>query len=348
MYYRWLDRWDERRTRRRDDVKKVTGLVLDPELVFPAGEGTADLDVFCDSAELTAAHSDRFFALPDRVSDVTIDDQWVRFPSSITTGIAGNDIVHAKVTTAGAFDHAVIVFHHWNAMSRNATLARYLARQGLTVVEIAMPYHLERSRPCSSYADYMLSSNLGMTLQAVRQAVVDGRQLIKVLQQAGYRKVSVLGISLGSWVAGLVAAHDPAVQKASLLLSGGSLADMVWSGGATENIRAGLEGRMELSELRRAWAPLSLGTYAARLSRLALDVQFILAARDKVVLPALSDQLIHQMQSAGASPLVSRLNCGHYSLALPPYAIRVGAGVSRFLRDGERDQDREAHRMGQA
>ncbi len=332
MYYNWLDQWDDRRTRRRDDTKQVTGLVLDPELVFPANEGTGNLEAFCNSAELTAVTSDRFFGLPDPVNDVKMDDDCVRFPSSIPTGIAENDIVHAKVTNAGSFDHAVIVFHHWNASSRNAPLARFLARRGLAVVEIAMPYHLERSRPGSTHADYMLSPNLGRTLQSVRQAVVDGRQLIRILRRAGYKNVSVLGVSLGSWVAGLVAAHDPTIQKASLILSAGSLADMVWTGGATRHIRASLEGRIELSELRRAWAPLSLGSYSAKLARPGLDVQLILAKRDRVVLPVLSEELIHQMQGAGASPNVKRLNCGHYSLSLPHYAISVGMSTAQFFK----------------
>ena len=344
MYYRWLDQWDERRTRRRDDVKKVTGLVLDPELVFPAREGASSLEAFCDSAELTAANSGSFFGLSDPIANICTDAQWIRFPSSVSTGISENDLVHAKVTRAGSFDHAVIVFHHWNATSRNAALARHLARQGLTVVEIAMPYHLERSRPGSSYADHMLSSNLGRTLQSVRQAVMDGRQLIRVLQSAGYRSVSVLGISLGSWVAGLVAAHDPEIHKASLLLSAGNLADMVWSGAATQHIRSGLEGKMERSDLRRAWSPLDLGSYATRLARPGLEVQFILAKRDKVVLPDLSETFIQQLQSAGASPQVTRLNCGHYSVGLPPYAIKVGVNVSRFLRSSGRGQGSGANR----
>ncbi|MBB4189334.1 esterase/lipase [Sinorhizobium terangae] len=78
----------------------------------------------------------------------------------------------------------------------------------------------------------MLSSNLGRTIQSVRQAVWDGRKLIRWLKSEDYREVSVLGMSLGSWVAGLIAAHDPGVSKASLFLTAGSLADMVWTGGA--------------------------------------------------------------------------------------------------------------------
>ena len=348
MYFSWLDRWDERRTRRRDDVKEVTGLVLDPELGFPANSGTASLDEFLDIAEKTANDPDRFFGLGDTVPDVSSDDLWVRFPSSISTGIAENDTVHAKVTKAGSSDHAVIVFHHWNASSRNAQLARFLAMQGLAVVEMAMPYHLERSRPGSSHADFMLSPNLGRTLQSVRQAVVDGRHLVGILQHAGYTSVSVLGISLGSWVAGLVAAHDPAIRRASLFLSAGSLADMVWTGGATQHIRASLEGKMELSELRRAWAPLSLGNHAARLARPGLDVQLVLAKRDRVVLPALSEEFVQQMKGRGASTYVKRLNCGHYSLALPPYAVSAGISAGRFFRGKLPGQNREVGGMDPA
>lgn len=348
MYCNWLDRWDERRTRRGDDVKKVTDLVLDPELGFPADSGTTDLDRFLDIAERTVNESDGFFGLGEPIPNVSADDHWIRFRSSISTGIAENDMVHAKVTRAGSSDHAVIVFHHWNASSRNAPLARFLARQGLAVVEIAMPYHLERSRPGSSHADYILSPNLGRTLQSVRQAVIDGRQLVRIIQRAGFKSVSVLGVSLGSWVAGLVAAHDPAIQKASLVLSAGSLADMVWTGGATQHIRASLEGKMELAELRRAWAPLSLGSYAAKLARPGLDLQLVLAKRDRIVLPALSDEFIQQMQGRGAPPYVKRLNCGHYSLALPPYAFSVGISVGRFFRGKLPGQNRGVGRMDAA
>lgn len=200
MYYRWLDRWDEHRLRRRDDVKQVIGLALDAHLVFPAHEYAGTLESFCESAELAAASSENFFSLTDLIAGARVDGQWIRFRSTIPTGIAENEMVHAKVTRAASGDHAVIVFHHWNATSRSASLARFLARQGLTVVEIAMPYHLERARPGAHFADDMLGPNLGKTLQSVRQAVVDGRQLIRILQDMGFRHVSVLGIK--SWVVG--------------------------------------------------------------------------------------------------------------------------------------------------
>lgn len=334
MYYRWLDRWDEGRARRREGAKNVTDLALDPELVFSGESSAAGLDAFCVRAEIATSNAERFFAPCRPLTDASIDDEWIRFASSAPTGIPNNDVVQAKLTRAGALDRAVVVFHHWNATSRNKVLARHLARQGITVVEIALPYHLERSRPGASFADHMLSSNLGRTLQSVRQAVLDGRQLIGILQRAGYRSVSVLGMSLGSWVAGLVAAQEHSVQRAGLLLCAGSLADMVWTGAATRHIRAGLEGRARLSDLRRAWSPLDLGSHATNLARPGLSVQIVLAKRDRVVLPELSETFVQQLQRAGASPEVVELNCGHYSLALPPYAIRLGISLSRFLRGG--------------
>src|SRR5690606_11353176 len=129
-----------------------------------------------------------------------------------------------------ASDKALVMFHHWNASGYNRQIASFFAKRGITVAGIAMPYHLQRSRPGSHYADYMLSPNLGRTIQAIRQAVWDGQRLITWLKNQGYREISVLGMSLGSWVAGLVAAHDTNVSKVSLFLTAGSLADMVWAG----------------------------------------------------------------------------------------------------------------------
>lgn len=331
MFYKWLDRWDERRTRRRDDVKKPTEPVLDTKLAFPAADGPFNLDAFCTYAERATHNSDEFFALPDAWSDTRWHDDLLTFQSSISTGTIENDVVHVKVTEARSSDHAVLVFHHWNASSRNAQLARFFAARGMTVFEIALPYHLERTRPGALHADHMLSPNLGRTIQSVRQAVVDGRELVRIAQAAGYQKISVLGMSLGSWVAGLVAAHDPAVSKASLLLNGGDLAEMVWTGSATRHIRASLDGQITSDDLKRVWAPLNLENHLGRLARPDLDLQIVLATRDKVVPPAVSERFVNRLKNAGASLTVKRLNCGHYSLTLPPYVISTGISAARFL-----------------
>ncbi|UVC19334.1 RcgR family putative quorum lactone hydrolase [Mesorhizobium onobrychidis] len=334
MYHSWLDHWDERRARRGEEGKKPTDFVLDAERAFPGAKKITSIEEFCALADQAVADP-AFFDEPS-VSDQGFErlDGWLKFPSDISTDIEQNNVVSAKITESGSFDQAMVIFHHWNASARNRQIANFFSQRGITVVEIAMPYHFERSRPGSVHADYMLSPNLGRTIQSVRQAVLDGRKLIRWLKSEGYREISVLGMSLGSWVAAIVAAHDLAVSKASLFLTAGSLADMVWTGRATRSIRDSLEPEIELTDLRRAWGPLNLENYAHSLARPDLDLQVVLAKRDKVVLPELSERFMQRLKDAGARPNILELNCGHYSLAMPPYILLAGLSVKRLLRRG--------------
>ncbi|OAP35218.1 dienelactone hydrolase-related enzyme [Sinorhizobium glycinis] len=340
MYHNWLDRWDERRARRGEEAKKVTNFILDAGRAFPAEKRIETIDEFCVLADQALSDS-RFYDEPSGSGQgFKRHDGWLRFPSDISTDVEENNVVWAKITESGSLDQALVIFHHWNASARNRQIAKFFSQHGITVVEIAMPYHFERSRPGSLYADYMLSSNLGRTIQSVRQAVWDGRKLIRWLKSEGYREVSVLGMSLGSWVAGLIAAHDPAVSKASLFLTAGSLADMVWTGRATRSIRDSLEPEIELSDLRRAWGPLNMENYVHRLARPNLDLHVVLAKRDKVVLPELSERFMQRLKDAGARPNVLELNCGHYSLAMPPYILLAGLSLKRFLSRADKSTPR--------
>ncbi|MER9566120.1 dienelactone hydrolase-related enzyme [Mesorhizobium sp. M0571] len=331
MYHSWLDRWDERRALRGEEGKKPTDFVLDTERAFPGAKKMTSIEDFCALADQAVVDPAFFDELS--VSDQGFEklDGGLKFPSDISTDIEQNNVVSAKITESGAFDQAMVIFHHWNASARNRQIANFFSQRGITVVEIAMPYHLERSRPGSVHADYMLSPNLGRTIQSVRQAVLDGRKLIRWLKSEGYREIAVLGMSLGSWVAGLVAAHDSAVSKASLFLTAGSLADMVWTGRATRLIRDSLEPEIELTDLRRAWGPLNLENYELCLARPDLDLHVVLAKRDKVVLSELSERFIRRLKNAGARPSILELNCGHYSLAMPPYILWAGLSLKRFL-----------------
>ena len=336
VYYNWLDRWDEQRARRGEDAKKPTDFLLHPELAFPGAAETASLEAFCNLADHAVADPTFFDEPCGGEQGFDRHEGWLRFPSEIVTDVKENNVVWAKITESGSLDQVLVIFHHWNASTRNYQLAKFFSKRGITVVEIAMPYHFERSRPGSLYADYMLCSDLGRTMQSMRQAVLDGRKLIRWLKNEGYQAISVLGMSLGSWVAGLIAAHDSAVSKASLFLTAGSLGDMVWTGRATRSIRDSLGPHIKLTDLRRAWGPLNVENYANRLARPGLDVHMVLAKRDKVVLPELSEEFARTLTFAGAKPTVLRLNCGHYSLATPPYILLAGLSLKRFVSSAEK------------
>lgn len=329
MYHCWLDRWDERQAQRGEEVKKVTKFSLDAGLGFTdaTSESVAE---FCALADLAVADP-IFYEERDINQGFVREDDLLMFPSPVSSDIEENNTVWAKVSEGGSLDQALVVFHSWNASSRQSQIASFFSRCGITVVEMALPYHLERSRPGSSYADYMISSSLGRTVGAMRQAVCDGRKLIRWLKANGYSEIAVLGMSLGSWVAGLVAASDTNVSKASLLLTAGSMADMVWTGRATQAIRQSIEGKMDLSDLRRAWGTINLENYTSQLVRSNLDIQLILAKRDQVVLPQVSRSFVHKLKEEGGSPDVFELNCGHYSIAMPPHILFAGLRLKKFL-----------------
>lgn len=331
VFHRWLDRWDERRAQRGEEAKKPTDFILDAGRAFPGLEEINSLERFCFLAE-HAVSDPNFYAGPVGSEELhEMRDGWLKFPSEITTDVDKNNTVWVKITESGSRDRVLVIFHHWNASSRNRQIAGFFSRCGITVAEIAMPYHLERGRPGALYADYMLSSNLGRTIQSLRQAVLDGRKLIRWLRAQGYGEISVLGMSLGSWVAGLIAAHDKTVSKASLFLTAGSLADMVWTGRATRSIRETIEPAISLMDLRKAWSPLNLENFANDLARPGLVLQVVFATRDKVVMPELTKRFIEKLHREGATPDVVELNCGHYSLAMPPYIFLAGWSLKRFL-----------------
>lgn len=332
MYLNWLDRWDERRVQRGNALKAQSELVLNADRAFPAAEHHVALADFCALAE-QATNDSTFFERPAASAlDVQRTGDRLKFPSDIQTDVSENNMVWARVTESGGLDQALIVFHHWNAQRHQRHLANYFSKRGIAVIEMAMPYHFKRRRPGSVYADYMLSANIGRTIQSVRQAVLDGRQLIAWLKNEGYGEISVLGMSLGSWVAGLVAAHDENVSKASLFLTAGSLADMVWTGRATAAIRQSLEPGMSVPDLRKAWSPINQENYAGKLARPGLDLQLVLAKRDTVVVPELSHRFVESLQASGAQPDLLELNCGHYSLALPPHILFAGLRLRRLLK----------------
>ena len=111
-----------------------------------------------------ACDDERYYAVSrESVTEFQLVDNFIRFESDEATDIDVNNTASARLTDSGKRDHAIIVFHHWGAEQRNDLLARIFARLGITVVELALPYHLERGRSPSD-TDLFVSANLGRTI----------------------------------------------------------------------------------------------------------------------------------------------------------------------------------------
>lgn len=324
MYNRWLDEREEARAQDGEQFKIPTEFFVDAHLAFNNGKVEDHIDEFCQLATATVADPS-YFDLPiDGDSHFERDQEWLKFKSDITTDVEENNTVWARIAEGGSKDKVLVVFHHWNATKWQSKISNLFPKLGITVVEMALPYHFQRARPGSHYADYMVCPNIGRTIQSMRQGVLDGRKLIRWLRHEGYGEISVLGMSLGSVIAGLIATHDNAVSKASLFLTAGNIADVVWEGRATRAIHESLHSHIALADLRSAWSPINLENYADRLAKRDIDIQIVLASRDNVMPPSVSKALLRSFDDANVSYRLLELNSGHYTLGLPYYTVRSG------------------------
>ena len=258
----------------------------------------------------------------------------VRFPSAVDTPHPANNTVVARYFPAERVAgprRATLVLPQWNAdEGGHVGLCQLLARVGISALRLSLPYHDTRMPPELGRADYIVSANVGRTLQVNRQAVLDARRALAWLAGQGYERIGILGTSLGSCLAMLTAAHEPLVRAAALNHISPFFADVVWEGLTTAHVRAGLEGAIELGLLRRLWLPISPQPYIERLGdRPALLVY----ARYDLSFPVhLSRRLIGEFEARGIRHQVTVLPCGHYTTGKAPFKWLDGYALVTFLR----------------
>lgn len=173
---------------------------------------------------------------------------------------------------------------------------------------------------------------MGRTIRSVRQAVVDSRRVIDWLHQRNYQKVGLIGISLGSCVAGIVAAHDARIRASALMLTAGDFAEVVWTGRATRHIKEAIAAGATLEQLRNVWSIVSTDAYVSGLARPEHKTLIISGGRDQVVHPYLTERFVGQMRTSDAHFNWRIFGCGHYSMAMFPFSAMAFLMLARFFR----------------
>ena len=128
----------------------------------------------------------------------------------------------------------------------------------------AFPTTIGACRPNCSRADYIVSANVGRTLQVCRQAVLDARRAMSLAARPGLQRIGILGTSLGSCLSLLTTAHEPLIRAQALNHISPFFADVVWRGLSTAHVRQGLDGHVDLERLRDLWRPISPQPYLER------------------------------------------------------------------------------------
>jgi hypothetical protein len=248
-------------------------------------------------------------------------------------GDGPNSLARAQIYEASSRRRAVVLLPYWNASRQDCKpFGTLLARCGVTCVQLSLPYHDERQTPGVGFARELACENLGLTIRANRQAVLDARACLAWLEQEGYQRIGIVGVSIGASIASIVAAVDDHVRAAALLLMADDFAKVVWTGSATRHVRLSLERRFSRDEVRSAWSIISPASHAARLSARLDRLLIVSGELDTVFLPELTRAYVERLRSLGLCPAWIRYGCGHYTLALPFYAAPCFVRTLAHLR----------------
>ena len=337
LYARWIDRW-ERKLATRDTNRVVRPFEWGTEWLHSIGfphcpadaNGNARSCVSQFAAE-AIANSDRFYAYTP-VTDYRLEDGCLTFQSPVPTRYPENNKVHALWFPAERDrGRALVVLPQWNSgVDGHVGLARMLNRFGISALRMSMAYHAERMPPELQRADYHVSSNVGRTLHASRQSVIDVRACLDWLVARGYERVGVLGTSLGSCVAFIAAAHDPRVRIGIFNHVSMYFADPVWTGISSQHIRKGFGSEITQDELRRYWAPISPASYLDRLRGRDLQSLLLWAPYDSTFLPEYSREVLKIFREMSLPHRVVTLPCGHYTTGRFPFNLMDGIAMCRF------------------
>lgn len=363
LYARWMHNWETRLTQ-VDNNRVVRPLEWGLEWTcdWPCRNGSqtpatsAECETYLRSFNSRAiAASDEFFSyrvpsdfrletrevqvfstrdVPDLVIEAKVKGtqaQFLRFTSPSRTPYPENNLANARWFPAEGTS-AIVLLPQWNsdALSHNG-LCNILNRLGISVLRLSMPYHDIRRPAEITRADYAVSANIGRTLDATRQGILDIRCCLDWLQQQGYKKFGVLGTSLGSCYAFIAAAHDPRIEVAAFNHASTYFADVVWHGQSTRHIRKGLEPQIDLERLRGLWTAISPMSYFDQFARFKRKSLIIYAKYDLTFLPEFSRQVVEQFENHKLDYKAVALPCGHYSIGETPFKYMDGWHLASFL-----------------
>ncbi|HWA95259.1 MAG TPA: alpha/beta hydrolase family protein [Terracidiphilus sp.] len=269
---------------------------------------------------------------------------FLRFTSPERTPYPENDQVNARWYPAPAHKdptrpkQAIVVMPQWNAdaFSHNA-LCSLFNRFGVSALRLSKPYHDIRRPSELERSDYAVSANIGRTISACRQAVVDIRCCLDWLEEQGYEQFGVLGTSLGSCYAFLASAHDRRIRVNAFNHASTAFGDVVWAGQSTRHIRAAIEQTgLTQERLRALWSAISPVNYydqfaSDEVDGLAKKILLVYAEYDLTFPREYSLQVVEAFKRVGLNFTPRVLPCGHYTTGETPYKYIDGWYLGSFV-----------------
>jgi len=284
-------------------------------------------------ADETVAASEEWYATSP-AKDYALKDGVLTFSSVITSPWPENNRVYGQFFQARTTGPAVVVVAQWNARwEEQQEVCRWLNRLGITAIKMSMPYHDRRAIPGHPRGDHLVGPNIGLTIQANRQAVLDVRRTLWWLADQGYDRLGILGTSIGSSVAFITMCHEPLIHAGAFLHASTYFGDVVSHGLTTMNVWEPLQSKVSHDELRRYWSPISPFPYISKLHGAGRRILAITAEYDPTFWPQFTNELLARVRGDGVQFEHLSLPCGHYSLGVAPFKYVAGYRFGTFLSE---------------
>jgi len=270
--------------------------------------------------------------------------QFLRFTSPERTPYPENDLVNARWYPAPAHKdpkrpkQAIVVLPQWNsdAFGHNA-LCTMFNRFGVSALRLSKPYHDIRRPSELERSDYAVSANIGRTISACRQAVVDIRCCVDWLEEQGYEHFGVLGTSLGSCYAFLATAHDKRIRVNAFNHASTAFGDVVWAGQSTRHVKQALaDAGLTQDRIRALWAAVSPVSFYDKIMRPEVAgadkrVLLVYANYDLTFPKEYSLKVVEAFKRIGLNFELGVLPCGHYTTGETPFKFIDGWYMGSFV-----------------
>ena len=323
---------------RRDNNRVVRPFAWGLEHIVDHVNGDDPRVVLSQHSARSMAASEKFYELPE-ISDFALSDYVLTWTSAVHTPSPENNVARARLfppkrERKNKPRAAVLVLPQWNAQpDSHVEACRIFNGLGMTALRLTLPYHEERRPSELERAEHLVSSNIGRTIQSMRQAVLDARAAVRWLKHQGFERVGVLGTSIGSCTAFLTFAHEPDINVGVFNHVSGYFADVVWQGISTQHVRQGIESVLTLEELREFWRPISPVPFIPRLLNMEPRPMRFIAAKYDLTFPVdLSRAVIDEVRRLGIDLDVVWLPCGHYTTAELPWKAIDAWNIATFMR----------------
>lgn len=237
----------------------------------------------------------------------------VRYPSPMIRAFPTDNTVYGLFylpkSKSPVRKPAVLVLHTLGGPNDvTLLLAAYLARHGIATLHLVMPFY----GPRADGVHHFLSTNVDLTVQNIRQAVMDirrGANWLADQPEINPARIGIAGVSLGATLASVSFCVDPRFRAGVLILAGGNLAKGLVANGLMATRRKMKALGLNYVFLSKKLAVVDPLKYAPLGAKRRANLLMFNARQDEIVPPACANALWRAL----GKPRRYWLYGGHYS-----------------------------------